>query len=152
MHPLEEIQDFLEISPDLLTAGQPFEEQLLLIQSAGCEVVINLASEVSPDYIYDERARVRSLGMDYIGIPVAWSAPQEQDLKAYFTALEDNRGRKIFVHCARNMRVSAFTFLYRILVLGHDEEVCRADLNLIWQPNEIWEKFITTSLTSFRNL
>jgi protein tyrosine phosphatase (PTP) superfamily phosphohydrolase (DUF442 family) len=152
MHPLEEIQDFLEITPDLLTAGQPFEEQLHLIQTEGCEVVINLASEVSPDYIYDERARVRSLGMDYIGIPVEWSAPQEKDLTAYFCALENNRGRKIFAHCARNMRVSAFTFLYRVLVLGQEEKVCRANLNQIWQPNEIWEQFITASLSSFRNL
>jgi protein tyrosine phosphatase (PTP) superfamily phosphohydrolase (DUF442 family) len=148
MNPIEEIQDFLEIAPHLLTAGQPFEEQLHLIKKSGCDLVINLASQGSPDYVFDEAAGVRALGMDYIAIPVEWSAPKPEDLKAYFSALESNHERKIFVHCARNMRVSAFTYLYRILVLGEDESACRIDLEKIWQPNEVWEKFIAASLSA----
>jgi protein tyrosine phosphatase (PTP) superfamily phosphohydrolase (DUF442 family) len=148
MHPLEEIQDFLEISPNLLTAGQPFAEQFPLIKESGCEVVINLASHESPDYVTDEAASVQTLEMDYIAIPVEWSAPKPEDLKAYFSALESNQGCKIFVHCARNMRVSAFTYLYRILVLGLEETTCRGDLEKIWQPNEIWSKFVSSSLSA----
>jgi protein tyrosine phosphatase (PTP) superfamily phosphohydrolase (DUF442 family) len=146
MQPLDEIQDFLEITPDLLTAGQPFEEQLLLIQAAGCDVVINLATQISPEYIQDEAARVNALGLDYIAIPVDWTSPQPQDLADYFSALQKYRGRMVFAHCARNMRVSAFTYLYRVLVLGLDPVECRKELETIWQPNEIWAQFISDRL------
>jgi protein tyrosine phosphatase (PTP) superfamily phosphohydrolase (DUF442 family) len=148
MNSLAEIQDFLEIAPNLLTAGQPSAAQLRLVKNSGCDLVINLASQGSPDFVVDEAAFVRALGMDYVAIPVEWSAPKPEDLKAYFSALESNRERKIFVHCARNMRVSAFTYLYRILVRGEDEAACRIDLEKIWQPNEVWEKFMTMSLAA----
>jgi protein tyrosine phosphatase (PTP) superfamily phosphohydrolase (DUF442 family) len=147
MNRLEEIQDFLEISPSLFTAGQPFEEQFGLIKESGCAVVINLASQNSPDFVADEAACVRALGMEYIAIPVDWSAPTPADLQAFFNALDTNHGRKIFVHCARNMRVSAFTYLYRVLVLGLDETACRLDMEKIWQPNEVWSIFVAERLS-----
>jgi protein tyrosine phosphatase (PTP) superfamily phosphohydrolase (DUF442 family) len=150
MDPIEHIQSFLEISPELLTAGQPFIEQLQAIKDAGCEVVVNLATPESPDAIPDEAGRVNALGLEYIAIPVVWDAPRTEDLQTYFEALQRNRGRKVFVHCARNMRVSAFTYLYRMLILGSDPDECRADMHRIWEPNPTWAAFIDASLSSFR--
>jgi len=147
MNPLEEIQNFLEITPDLLTSGQPTAAQLELIQRSGCAVVINLATPASPDFINDEAKRCRELGLEYIAIPVEWTKPKTEDLKAYFAALNQFTGHKVFVHCARNMRVSAFSYLYRIQVLGVEETVCLADLNKIWQPDETWSRFIADCLS-----
>ena len=143
---LSEIQDFLELTPFLLTAGQPLEEQIPLISQAGCQVVINLATAASPDWIPDERERCQTLGLDYISIPVEWTSPRSEDLRRYFDALVSNHERKVFVHCARNMRVSAFTFLYRVVVLQENETACRVDLDKIWQPNEVWDQFIQETL------
>ena len=57
-------------------------------------------------------------------------------------ALEENRGKKIWIHCAANMRVSAFVYKYRrdILKLKDDEVI--KDMKLIWSPNHVWSSFL----------
>ena len=58
--------------------------------------------------------------------------------------------RKIFVHCAANMRVSAFMYLYRQIEDTRSVQLCprvdrataKLDLVKIWLPNEIWQNFI----------
>jgi hypothetical protein len=40
------------------------------------------------------------------------------------------------------MRVSAFMYLYRRLHENISDEDAKKDLNQIWIPNEIWQKFI----------
>jgi hypothetical protein len=60
--------------------------------------------------------------------------------------LDENRERKVLVHCALNMRVSCFVFLYRVLRLGVEPEVAWADVLAIWQPNEVWQRFVDAML------
>jgi hypothetical protein len=58
-------------------------------------------------------------------------------------------GRRVFVHCATNKRVSVFVFLYRVLyerVVMADAE---ADLHEIWPPDEVWSRFIQNQLERF---
>lgn len=143
-----QIQCFRQLSPSLLTAGQPLEEQFEAIREAGCLVVINLADEDATDYLLEEPHIVESLGLEYLNIPVAWSAPQISDLLAFFDAMRQYTGRKIFLHCARNMRVSAFVYLYRILRLGWSPADSLPDLHALWQPNETWQAFIDLALSS----
>ena len=139
---LNRIQNFLEISPGLGTAGQPFREQFKLIADAGYTAVINLALPTSWDAVADEPEIVRGLGLAHYHIPVEWEAPTRQDLLQFFNLMERLSGQKVFVHCARNMRVSAFVYLYRVLRLGQSPEECRGDLEKIWEPDGVWEGFI----------
>ncbi len=143
---LTEIQDFLQLSPALYTAGQPFEHQFTAIRAAGCSAVINLALVNSPDAFPEEGALVAGLGMEYIHIPVEWESPRPSDLESFFAAMQRLNGQKVFVHCARNMRVSAFVFLYRVMRLGENRAQAEADLWKIWQPNGIWQSFIDTAM------
>jgi protein tyrosine phosphatase (PTP) superfamily phosphohydrolase (DUF442 family) len=142
----DQIQDFLAIRPDLLTAGQPMPDQFDDIRSAGCQVIINLAAPQSPDYIPEEKEIVESLGMEYVPIPVEWEAPKPADLQVFFSTLDRLKGQKLFIHCARNMRVSAFIFLYRVVRLDEPVQACLSDLNLIWQPTPLWQAFIDAQL------
>lgn len=57
-------------------------------------------------------------------------------------------GRKIWLHCALNMRVSAFIYLYRVLVLGEDDEAASFPMREVWTPNDVWRAFIDQVLTS----
>lgn len=139
---IEDIQDFYRISADLLTAGQPTADQLAEIFAAGCQVVINLGMPDSPDALEDEDSWVRQLGMEYISIPVIWRAPTRADLDAFFSALDRCQGKKVFVHCARNMRASAFVYLYRVLRLNEPPEKCLEDLLTLWEPDPLWQSFI----------
>jgi protein tyrosine phosphatase (PTP) superfamily phosphohydrolase (DUF442 family) len=143
---MNEIQNYLEITPHLLTAGQPFEDQFTAIQAAGVQTVINLAHEDSWDYIPEEREIVEGLGMAYIHIPVVWEAPQPEDLQAFISAMQGLQDQKVFVHCARNMRVSAFVYLYRVLQLNLPRDIAMADLQRIWQPDPVWQAFIDSAV------
>jgi len=145
---LSSIQNFLQISPTLGTAGQPFREQFTLIAAAGYTSVINLALPTSWDAVPDEAEIVSGLGLAHYHIPVEWEAPTRQDLIQFFDLMDLLEGQKVFVHCARNMRVSAFVYLYRVLRQGQSPAACRSDLEKIWQPDEVWAYFIQESLST----
>ena len=67
---LDQITNYLKISEDLGTAGQPFRQQFNFVKEAAYDVVVNLALPTSTNAIPDEGDLVRSLGMEYIHIPV----------------------------------------------------------------------------------
>jgi hypothetical protein len=67
-------------------------------------------------------------------------------LAIFFKVMERNRDYKTLVHCAMNMRVSAFVYLYRVLRQGVDASVARADLHRIWQPNPTWQAFMDRAI------
>jgi hypothetical protein len=52
----------------------------------------------------------------------------------------------IGLHCAANMRVTAFLGLYRRLRDGWPEERAFALLRETWQPDEVWFEFIASQL------
>jgi len=146
MAELAEIQDFIAISDDLGTAGQPSPDQFAAIRAAGYEVVVNLSMPDSPGAVPDEAGRIAGLGMEYHAIPVEWERPDLDDLEQFFAVMEQCRGRRVFVHCARNMRVSAFVFLYRVLRLDAPVEAAWHDVLRIWEPTPVWQSFIWTAL------
>jgi protein tyrosine phosphatase (PTP) superfamily phosphohydrolase (DUF442 family) len=67
--PLQQILNFLPVTEDLGTAGQPAPEQFRSIAAAGHEVVINLAMPDSTGALPDEAELVQQQGLAYIHIP-----------------------------------------------------------------------------------
>ncbi len=147
MSPLQQIEAFLPISVTLATSGQPTPEELAEIAAAGYRLVINLATPASSNWNPQEKNLVESLGMEYVGIEVDWDYPTLSDFDDLADRLDSENGdRKVWVHCAKNMRVSAMIYLYHRLRKGYTEEVSRRYLEQIWQPNEIWQNFIEAML------
>lgn len=145
---LADIYNYLKLSDTLATSGQPTEVQIEAIGRAGYQLVINLALTGTPYSLPDEAASVQAAGMEYIHIPVIWDHPTLENLQAFFAAMDANQERKVFVHCAANMRVSAFVALYRILRLNWPPEKAFEDLQRIWTPNETWQAFIDLGMQS----
>ena len=142
-----DIYNYLPIDEKLATSGQPSEEELAAAAKGGVEVVINLALHDDPRYsLPDESGCVRGLGMTYVHIPVQFDAPKEDDLEAFFDAMEAHRGRRILVHCAANKRVTAFLGLYRALREKWEPERAFAPMKEIWEPNPVWAAFIESTL------
>ncbi|BCM90406.1 hypothetical protein IAD21_02258 [Abditibacteriota bacterium] len=139
---------FLEISPELWTSGQPIPSDWSLLARNGVEVVINLAAPGSSNFDADEMERVLNAGMQFVAFPVVWTAPKLEDYTMFAAALSACKGRRVLVHCALNMRVSVFVFLYRVLALGEAEAVARRDMEKIWSPDAIWSAFITEILSA----
>src|ERR1700758_3855351 len=111
--PLSDIYNFRAIGERLGTAGQPTEGQFRAVREAGFEIVINLALPTSDNALANEGSLVTGLGMSYVHIPVNFQAPSAQDFRAFREVMRAFENRPVFVHCAANMRVSAFVFLYR---------------------------------------
>jgi uncharacterized protein (TIGR01244 family) len=169
---VQHIFNFLPISEKLATSGQPTSEQFTALRAHGYEVVINLAPDNASNAIANEAQVVSAQGMDYVHIPVDWQAPQLEDLQKFFATLEENRGRKTLVHCAMNLRVSSFVYLYRVLRESVPEPEAAVPLNEMWgrvaaraqgqpadsvvvatanmfyQPDGTWRRFIDQALSA----
>ena len=143
---VSDIYNIREVDVLLLTSGQPTEAQLESVARAGVKVVINLAPHDGPRALADEADSVAALGMDYVHIPVPFSAPAEAHLTAFFEAMDANRTRSALVHCAANKRVTAFLGLYRVIRLGWAPDEAFALMRTVWEPDAVWSRFIAAAL------
>ena len=140
---LKKIFNYYKV-PDLFeTSGQPNNKQLISIANGGYEAVINLAPNTTIEgRIINEEGILKSNNITYIHIPVDFNNPLDEDFNKFVAALEENKHKKIWVHCAANMRVSAFVFKYRRDVLGLSQKNIEQDLKAIWIPNKTWSFFL----------
>ena len=143
---LLEIYGFHSLGDRLATAGQPAEAQFETIRAAGFESIINLALPTSDNAIANEGNIVTGLGLSYVHIPVDFKAPTPQNFRSFCRVMEALVDRPVFIHCAANLRVSAFVFLYRVLCQHVSVSDAERDLHALWQPDEIWSRFINNKL------
>jgi protein tyrosine phosphatase (PTP) superfamily phosphohydrolase (DUF442 family) len=140
---IESIYNYLHIDALFATSGQPSENQFELIRDAGFETVINLApNSILENSVINEAEVLAALGIKYIHIPVNFKNPTDDDFDKFVSCLENNKETKIWLHCAANMRASAFTYRYRRSVLNEDAKTVDYDLRRIWEPIGVWKKFI----------
>ena len=71
-----------------------------------------------------------------------FDAPDTEHVNAFTAQMRALAGRKIFVHCALNLRASAFVFLHRVLDLGDSPKEASQDLFGVWQPQGPWRALI----------
>jgi protein tyrosine phosphatase (PTP) superfamily phosphohydrolase (DUF442 family) len=139
---VEGIFNYRRLSEQVATGGQPTTAELRAVAHAGDAVGSNLAMPDDEDHLPDERGTVERLGMTYEPIPVVWEQPTRDDLDAFCAAMVRYAGRRVFVHCVANFRVSSFMYLYRVNVLGWLPEQALPDLQAIWEPYDGWQAFI----------
>lgn len=145
-HSPESIRNFRRLDDRVSTGGQPTEEQLAALAVSGVQAVINLALPTSTHALPDERAVVTGLGMEYVAIPVVFEAPAAADFARFCAEMAARRGQRLFIHCALNCRVSAFVALRRVLQEGWSRESAWAALREIWEPDEVWSRFLEECL------
>ena len=132
----------------LWTSGQLSAADIDALPALGVETVINLALPSASNALPGEAERVTALGLNYVHIPVPWERPEVRHFNRFAGVLSAWAPRPTWVHCARNMRVSAFVYLYRRLVLGEPESVARFPMDRIWQPNAVWQDWINAVCSS----
>ena len=144
MNELSAIKNFVQLTTDVGTSGQPKRDQFELIAKDGYSAVVNLALPTSDHAIADEGSVVTGFGMSYFHIPVDFAKPTIEDLRTFFGTMQALDGRKVWVHCVVNARVSAFMYLYLKHVRGVDEAEARSPVLERWQPtmDPVWSSFI----------
>lgn len=145
---LEGIYNYRKYHDYLSTSGQPTEEQFQLIKEAGFTTVINLApidrnnaQKSAENCLKDEAGLLKSLGLNYFHMPVDFKYPEEDVYNDFVQLMAKLDGQKIWVHCAANMRVSAFLYRYRRDELKLEEQEARKVMDTIWKPSGQWVAF-----------
>jgi protein tyrosine phosphatase (PTP) superfamily phosphohydrolase (DUF442 family) len=134
------------VDDHLCTSAQPSPEQLSTLGTTGLRHVINLALPTSDNAVADEAARLAGQGINYVQLPVVWEKPTAEKFTLFAQILWAMRDDAVLVHCACNMRASAFTFLYRVLHEAVPVHEAAAVMHAIWRPEGVWRDFIQTQL------
>lgn len=130
----------------LWTSGQLSADDIGRLPELGIDIVINLATPASSNALPGEAEMVAREGISYFQIPVEWENPQLDQLEQFFRLMNAFEGKNMWVHCALNMRVSAFVYLYRRMVRDENESAASWPMREVWEPNDIWRTFINQAL------
>ena len=108
------IRNFLQVTPNFCTGGQPRLEHFDLLKSRGVKAVLNLRTpgEHRAD---EEKAAVEKAGLKYFNIPVTYREPKDSDVDEFLRLTDDEANRPMFVHCTAAIRVGAFWLIRRVV-------------------------------------
>lgn len=122
---LDGVPNFGEVTPALYRGAQPSKEGFDALVKMGFGVVIDLRGG-SRD---GEREKVTQLGLQYISIPWHCGRPEDSTVAQFLSALRQNSGKKIFVHCKLGTdRTGMMIAAYRIAEQGWDAEEARKEM------------------------
>jgi len=149
---MKKILNYIKINGNISTSGQPTKKEIEMIKNDGFEVIINLALNNSSNALENEDEIVSSLGLSYFHIPVDFEDPKVEQAIIFLSTLASIEERKVWVHCSKNYRVTAFMYLYHkhVLHTPFDE----IDLSIFdqWTPNAKWQKLMKSSIDELKLL
>jgi uncharacterized protein (TIGR01244 family) len=121
-------EKFASVGDDVFISGQPTEQALRDLRGKGVTTVVNLRSpeEMSKRVSFDEAALVKSLGMEYVYVPVRGNAEfpySPAAVKSFATAMTGAKG-KVLLHCTVAWRASHLWAAY--LIQYRDVPVAKA--------------------------
>ena len=143
---MNKILNYVKINELISTSGQPKIEELELIANEGFEVITNLAMPTTSNALENEDKIVSSLNMSYIHIPVDFENPKISDLKLFLNILQALGANKVWIHCAKNYRVSAFMYVYHKYILHTPFEQIDLSIFDMWQPSLVWQELMKVQL------
>lgn len=140
------IDNYIRYSPNFSSAGQPGADAFKKLSEAGFQRIIYLAFSDNKSALENEDRLVKSLGMDYLHIPVDFDRPAIDDFEDFAAVLNRDRTIRTLLHCQVNFRASTFSFLYRVIYDGVPMATAKSDMDSIWQPDRVWYRFIVEVL------
>lgn len=143
---MKNILNYIKINELISTSGQPKIEEFELISNEGFEVVINLAMSTTSNALDNEDKVVTLLNMSYIHIPVDFENPKLSDLKLFLNVLQALGANKVWIHCAKNYRVSAFMYVFHKYILHTPFEEIDLSIFEKWQPSLVWQQLMKVQL------
>ena len=140
------LPNWVEISPRLVTSGQPSAEALAGLAAQGFEAVVYLAPPTVGDAVRDEAAIVAKQGLTFIHIPIPFGNPTDKHFEDVVAVLQALKDRKLLVHCQVNMLASTMVFLYRSIALREDPREAYKSVSRIWTPEGPWRQLMERQL------
>ncbi len=123
---------------DLLFGSQPSEEALAQLAAQGYKTVLSTRGE--SELSWDEKAKVESLGMTFVNIPMDHPVTKITDEQVNrFAELMENRERPMVLHCGSGNRVAG---LWAVWLVEHENV----------EPMEALQQAEQAGMTSTRNV
>jgi protein tyrosine phosphatase (PTP) superfamily phosphohydrolase (DUF442 family) len=149
--PFYKVYNHVQVDERISTSGVITGEVIEQMAHQGYSAVINLLPDSSPHALANEAALVRGRELAYHYIPVDFARPTSEDYATFEQVLASIApGQRVYVHCAANMRVSAFMAIYGTKRLGWSAERAAQHIAEVWEPNAIWRSFISAELERMR--
>lgn len=149
MDRIENILNYKKNTVNISSSGQPTEEEFQLIKKEGFEVIINIRPESEMLYVFDEKRIVESLGMEYFQIPMTFETLNNEILLMFFKTMEEQKEKKIIVHCHHNIRVSGLLAFYRIIKLGWKKEDAYRELGQMMEVNSMLKDYFDDHINRY---
>jgi uncharacterized protein (TIGR01244 family) len=111
---LPPIRNFLQVTPQFCTGGQPRLEHVAKLKADGVKAVLNLR-QPGEHRADEEQAAVEKAGLKYFNIPVAFASPTDSEADEFLRLTDDSANRPMFIHCTAAVRVGAFWMIRRVL-------------------------------------
>ena len=108
------IRNFLQVTPEFCTGGQPRVEHYATLKADGVKTVLNLRRP-GEHRAAEEQAAVEKAGLKYINIPVDYQNPTDANVEEFLQVTDDPANRPMFIHCTAAIRVGAFWMIRRVL-------------------------------------
>ena len=137
------------IHPNLMTSALPSSEDFSRMAAQGYEIVISLCQDIDSETLEDEDGLVSGAGMRYIHLPVTFAAPTLEDYELLRDILRSVQDRKVWLHCARNWRVSALMTIYHIVEMSMPHSEAEEIAHRAWQPDETWQALIDEAIEKY---
>lgn len=115
------IRNFLQVTPQFCTGGQPRPEHFEALKARGVKAVLNLR-QPGEHRADEEREAVEKAGLTYYNIPVNYQSPSIESVDEFLRLTDDPANRPMFIHCTAAIRVAAYWMIRRVLRDGMSVE------------------------------
>lgn len=122
------IKNFRAVTDWLFRGGQPDPEGIRFLKDLDVRTVISL--RWNPWVVQAEREIIEAAGMSYESIPLSyWSWPSDQQVRKFFSIVDDPERRPVFVHCLHGSdRTGMLIAMYRMAREGWDVDSAYAEM------------------------
>lgn len=134
------IYNFVRLSKDFCTGGQPRVQELVNLKSTGTRSIVSLRRPSE----FNEAAQVaeaKRLGIRYYNIPVNSQSPKDEEVKEFLEILSDPNNLPVFIHCASANRVGGFWMIRRVLIDGWGIKEAEAEALRVGMKSPLIKKF-----------
>jgi len=108
------IRNFLQVTPQFCTGGQPRVEHLTQLKADGVKAVLNLR-QPGEHRADEERAAAEQAGLKYFNIPVVYASPTDAQADEFLEITDNVANRPMFIHCTAAIRVGGFWMIRRVM-------------------------------------
>lgn len=123
---LQPIRNFLQVSPEFCTGGQPRPEHFARLKADGVKSVLNLRTP-GEHRAAEEKDVAEQAGLRYFNIPVAFADPKDEQVDEFLRLSDEAANRPMFIHCTAAIRVGAFWLIRRVVRDGWTWDAALAD-------------------------